>query len=227
MGQSSLFEENEKIVPDDSSEIPAGIPGVLFELSVEAYYAALYASMSELPIEGEISRFVAKVAKAGKAAKSGGERAAAGRAAGDRGDPDALTVLRAAGKVRHEIHRLIGLLRFELEPNGVYTARCAPDHYVLPALSEHFTLRFGETPWAIIDEKRKLCLRREGGGSARLVPWSPDPKATIPEKSTSDSWEDLWRLYHRSINNEARKNLRLQRQFMPERYQKFLTEFKN
>jgi len=231
MSQSSLFEEGEIIQSADISGIPpvmpVGIPDALFELSVEAYYAALYASMSELPIKGEISRFVAKVVEAGKGAKSGGERAAAGRAAGDRGDADVLAVLKAAGKVRHEIHRITGFLRFMEGSNGVYTARCAPDHYILPALAEHFTLRFGETPWAIIDVKRKLCLCRECGGPARLILWSPDPQATIPEKTASDSWEDLWRLYHRSINNEARKNLHLQRQLVPERYQKFLAEFKN
>ena len=223
MSQLDLFEEGETIQPVEMSGIQTEIPDALFELSVEAYYAALYAGMSELPIKGEISRFVAKVVKAGETAKSGGERGAAERAAGDRGDPDALTVLRAAGKVRHEIHRLTGFLRFEEAPNGVYTASCAPDHNILPALEEHFTMRFRETPWAIIDEKRKLCLCREGSGPARLIAWSPDASL----KTTSDSWEDLWKLYHRSINNEARKNLRLQRQLMPERYQKFLTEFKN
>ena len=236
MGQHYLFDENEKTVPFDRAEIP----DVLFELSVEAYYAALYAGMSELPIKGEISRFVAKVVKAGKAAKSGGERDAAERAAGDRGDADVLAVLRAAGKVRHEIHRITGFLRFMEGSGGVYTASCAPDHYILPALAEHFTLRFGETPWAIIDEKRRLCLCRERGGPPRLIPWSPDapafpgiraassgPQATASEKTQNDAWESLWQLYHHSVNNEARKNLRLQHQLIPERYQKFLTEFKN
>jgi len=244
MGQLNLFEETEKIKPGGSSgiqaEIPPGISDILFELSVEAYYSALYASMSELPIKGEIERFVAKVIKAGKGARSGGERVAAERAAGDRGDLDVLAVLRAAGKVRHEIHRITGFLRFVEGSDGVYTASCAPDHYILPALAEHFTMRFGETPWAIIDEKRRLCLCREGGGPSRLIPWSPDtpafpglrsassgPQATASENNENDSWEGLWQLYHRSINNEARKNLRLQRQLMPERYQKYLTEFNN
>ena len=71
-----------------------------------------------------------------------------------------------------------------------------------------------------------------GGGPAKLTEEAlfmvlPDGCASGPaEKKTDDSWEDLWRLYHRSVNNEARKNLRLQRQFMPERYQKYLTELK-
>ena len=233
MNQGELFEENEPQEFNAPSDLSA-----LYELSIEAYYAALYAQMSELPIQKEISRFVEKIKNVtssfakGKVggSKPGEDRDAATKAATDRGDPDVIAVQKAAGKVGHEIHRLTGLLRFSPESDGVYTARCAPDHFILPALAEHFTLRFGETPWAIIDEKRGLCLCRKNGSEARLISWSPalsadsGPQEATSEKSQTDSWEDLWRLYHRSINNEGRKNPRLQRQLMPERYRKYLTE---
>jgi uracil-DNA glycosylase len=203
-----LFEELVETAPDISG---------IFELSVDAYYTALYAQMSCKPIKKEIAAFVEKVSRAGN-------RDEAKRAATDRGDSDALVVLKEAGKVTHEIHRLIGLLRFSPDNNGVYTARCAPDNFILPALADHFTLRFGETPWAIIDEKRGLCLRKSNGSDAVLILSSSVlPEAAI-EKARTDPWEDLWRLYHKSINNESRKNLQLQRQLMPERYQKYLTE---
>jgi probable DNA metabolism protein len=133
-------------------------------------------------------------------------------------------VLKAACKVQHEIHRICGFLRFSPAPGGAYIARCEPDHFILPALAEHFTLRFGETPWAIIDEKRGLCLLKEKGTEARLGP-IPAEFSSIGAKG-DDSWEDFWRLYHRSINIEERKNLKLQRQLMPERYHKYLTELK-
>ena len=206
-----LFEKSEQTQPK-------GPPGLtcLFELSVDAYYAVIHARMSCLSIEREISGFIEKVCKAGN-------RAAAARAASDRGDPDTIAVLKAAGKVQTEIHRLTGLLRFSPGPDGVYTAMCSPDYYILPALAEHFTLRFGGTPWAIIDEKRGLCLERKNDKPVRLVPVS----LSVPAGGNhEDSWEDLWRLYHRSVNNEARSNPRLQRQFMPERYQKYLPELK-
>jgi probable DNA metabolism protein len=179
--------------------------------------------MSCKPIKKEIAGFIEKVSRAGN-------RDEAHRAATDRGDGNVLAVLKEAGKVTQEIHRLAGLLRFSPESDGVYTARCAPDNFILPALAEHFTLRFGETPWAIIDEKRGLCLRKTNGSEAVLVPFSsclsssPCLSGAAAEKTETDSWEDLWRLYHKSINNESRKNPRLQRQFMPERYQKYLCE---
>jgi len=214
VNQIGLFDEGGKEESLETSDV-AG----LFELSVEAYYAAIYARMSCLPIKNEISRYIEKV-------KGSNERAIAEKTAFDRGDPDVLTVLKAAGKVQHEIHRLIGLLRFSPDNQGVYIARCSPDHFILPALAEHFTLRFGEMPWAIIDEKRGLCLRRGKDKPAKLTSATEMSPATDTE-NPGDHWEDLWRLYHSSVNNESRKNLNLQRQLMPERYQKYLPEMKH
>ena len=86
----------------------------LFELSVDAFHAVLYARMSELPIKGQISRFAERVIRSK-------DRAKAAQAASDRGDPDALTVLKAAYKVQLEIHRVMGFLRFTAGDDGVYS----------------------------------------------------------------------------------------------------------
>jgi probable DNA metabolism protein len=113
----------------------------------------------------------------------------------------------------------------------VYIARCSPDHYILPGLADHFTRRFGECPWAVIDEKRDLVLAREPGGEARIFPlipgWFPVPGGPGHQTDSgdpSDGFEDLWRNYHHSINNPDRNNPALQRQFLPRRYRKYLPE---
>jgi probable DNA metabolism protein len=53
---------------------------------------------------------------------------------------------------------------------------------------------------------------------------------TVPVEAAAveaaDPWEDLWRNYHRSINNEGRKNPGLQRKLMPQRYWPYLSEMK-
>jgi len=215
MSQVELFEVHQQKEPDTA--LPDTLPAIQRWLNTadnpdDAFYAAVYAQMSELPIRKEISRFIEKVNAAGNNAA---------RIACDRGDPDVFAVLEAARKVQVEIHRITGFLRFSPDPQGVYTARCEPDYFVLPALAEHFTLRFGETPWAIIDEKRGLRLCRQNGGKARIMPNLAGPAA---KSEDGDCWGDLWRLYHRSVSNESRKNPRLQRQFIPKRYQKHLNE---
>jgi hypothetical protein len=216
--------------------------------SVNAYDHFLYGWMSEFPIVPELIRFAWKVisaARTGGQGRPGGmgspeARLAADRAATDRGDPAVSPVLAASFKVCREIDRLRGLLRFAPDSGGVYTARCAPDHFVLPGLADHFFRRFGDIPWTIIDEKRSLVLVCPEGEDPRLIPAGTlscfktvfaetagniaGPHKGAADTSDADPWTEMWRNYHRAINNETRKNPALQRQFMPERYRKYLNE---
>jgi probable DNA metabolism protein len=248
-GVGPLFDGGESappaLLPDPASL--SGAAGVLFQVSANAYDALVRAWMSGLPLEAQALRYALKVLAAAEEAAGGpapvpwyaraGAREGAARAAGNRGDGDCGAVLAAAYKVTHEIDRLMGFLRFKPDAGGRYAARCAPDHLVLPALAPHFTRRFGAAPWAVIDEKRGLALLRDRGAEARIIrlpgepnagprdhdPRDHDPRAHDPWDH--DPWEEIWRSYHRSVNIESRKNLRLQRQFVPLRYREFLTEF--
>jgi len=128
----------------------------------------------------------------------------------------------ASSKAQREIHRMVELLRFVPDANGVFIAKCSPDYFVLPALGTYFTARFGEISWAVIDEKRGLCLRSQNGGQPELLN-TKDIDIYKTEKDT-DEWENLWKHYHKTINNESRDNPALQRQLMPKRYWKYLPE---
>ena len=183
----------------------------LFELSIDAFYAIVEAWMSEFPIEAKIVSFGRKVFATT-------ERNTADKAATDRGDADTREVLSAAYKVMREIHRLHGFLRFTPDNNGVYTAFCEPDHFVLPAFAGHLKQRFGATPWAIIDEKRSMrldCL------SGQMPTFS---KICGKPRGRSEEWEELWVHYHKTISNESRKNPKLQQQLIPARYRKNMPE---
>ncbi|GHT78385.1 hypothetical protein FACS1894130_04860 [Spirochaetia bacterium] len=242
LGQMELFRDGEVPayrLPWREGALPeTGVLGqvaaALLKISPDAYESFLLGWMSELPIERELLQFARKVISA----ESNGKTAAAERAASDRGDPAVRTVLEAAYKVSHEIDRMRGFLRFSPDERGVYAARCAPDHFVLPALTGHFVPRFGETPWAIIDKRRHLVLARLLGREPELMteggfitesPFQaqrqPISRGAASNAAPDDpSWENLWRTYHRSITNESRGNPGLQRQFMPVRYWKYLTE---
>jgi hypothetical protein len=222
-----------------------GAAGVLFQVSADAYDALVYAWMSAFPVEAQALRYALKVLAAaeaaGRAAPGGGSgapwytraeaREGAAPAARNRGDDDCRTVLAAAYKAAHEVDRLMGFLRFKPGLRGRYEARCAPDHFVLPALEPHFTRRFGDAPWAVIDERRSLALVMEreprivftGGGAPPGEDAGGEFRFRVAEGR--DPWEKLWRSYHRAVNIENRKNLSLQRQFVPLRYREYLTEF--
>jgi probable DNA metabolism protein len=213
-----------------------------FELAAGAYCRFIACWMSGLPVETELIRFARKVMAAAEGkGKTGEARAAADRICRDRSDPAVERVLAVSARVYREICRLTGLLRFTpAEQNhapGLYAARCAPDYFILPALAEHFRLRFGAVSWLIVDEKRSVALVCNGE-RAELVSFGAaselsgkkagaPPTPAFPFSACGDVsgvWEELWRNYHHSINNEARKNPRLQRRFMPFRYWKYLPE---
>jgi probable DNA metabolism protein len=224
----SPFTGSTAAISDATPDIPAA--QYLYEFSANAYERFIHGWMSELPIEAELIRFAWRVLAAGlntsEGLRSAKAREAAEAVAADRGDPDVRTVLDAAYKVWRELDRLRGLLRFSPESSGIHIARCTPDHFVLPGLAGHFTRRFGEMPWAIIDERRGLALIRYPGEEARLLPLGDLPHSITGNRSLNDPWEDLWRNYHRVVANESRINPQLQRQFMPKRYWKYLPELR-
>ncbi|MDR0313448.1 MAG: TIGR03915 family putative DNA repair protein [Treponema sp.] len=211
----------------------------LFELSLRAYDTVIHAEMDESFPQIELEQYIQKIFDAVRETeKSLGQhsrqkkseadiqlasRAAAEKAASDRGDALVRRVCDAAYKVEHEIHRLMGLLRFNPGADNMWLARCAPDHFILPCLAEHFMARFGDDPWAIIDEKRGLALVRQRGEDCRFGPLSAFP-FLADGVQMQDNWEDLWRHYHKTIFIENRKNPGLQRQLMPARYWKYLPE---
>ena len=199
----------------------------------ETWHALHYGYSEHKPVQPPliaIQRFLQKVLKAEQRSPMEAEHICS-----DRLDPDTALVLNAAWKVMHEFDRLRGLLRFSPEPAPAkmpdskpaaggtgewYIARCTPDHFVLPLFSDHFLKRFGTISWAIIDERRNYILYSEEGKKPVLQ------NMPVVEKKhhISDGWENLWKNYHSSINNESRFNPQLQKQFMPRRYWKYLPE---
>jgi len=194
----------------------------IFELSANAFHYIIMAWLSEMPVERETIAYGRGVLSAAQDVNgSKDKRKAAERAANNRTNSDALTVLNTANKVQVEDHRLKGLLRFTPNENGVFTARCEPDHFVLPCLGDFFTARFGNTPWSIIDEKRKFILHRKPGARAKIDVLEKREDSSLEHR---DEWEELWKHYHKTINNKDRYNPDLQKQLMPKRYWKYLPE---
>lgn len=212
----------------------------------DALHALLYGFSDYSPANPPLAAIKSYLQKVLAAAEKTGvspeeARRLAEQASEDRLDPDTEQVKLAAAKVMREFDRMRGILRFkpdsdnetqyggDSQADNCYTARCAPDHFVLPLLANHFWQRFGKQSWAIVDEKRKLVLSGDNGKEPVLrqlgVKEKVDESGTEQEQK-SDEWEGLWKNYHSSINNEQRANPKLQKQFMPSRYRKYLTEFK-
>jgi probable DNA metabolism protein len=138
--------------------------------------------------------------------------------------PVVAEVSRTARRVSNEIHRFTGLLRFRELADGTLYAPFEPDHNIAAALAPHFARRLRNVRWMIHDRRRGLGVFWDG---REFVPAVLAREGEDPEVSErEDFFQECWRNYHRCIAVEDRRNPALQRQFMPVRYWRYLTEFK-
>ena len=104
-------------------------------------------------------------------------------------------------------------------------AEIEPDHDVLELVIHHFAERFRHDPLIIHDVGRsKAAVAYEGKWyvtDARLI--LSGEEALIDTEEEED-YRRLWRTYFDHIAIKERKNPKCQRNFMPERYWKHLTE---
>ena len=126
-----------------------------------------------------------------------------------------------ARKVSGEAHRMRGLVRFRQLEDSSYYAPIKTDHYVLPLITPYFSRRLNGKRWFIHDVARKKIAIYNGKRYqfADVVEFTP-PVVSPQEKE----YQAMWRHYFRDIAIGERTNLKVQRQFMPKRYWKYLTE---
>lgn len=127
--------------------------------------------------------------------------------------------------VANEVARYIEFIRFQELLNGVLYSKIAPEHNVLPLLAEHFTDRLKNENFVIYDEKRKeaLVYRKDS-------PWEIYQNIMVEEdrlhmSECEESIKNLWKVFYQSIEIKERNNLSLQRQLLPLKFRKFMTEF--
>jgi probable DNA metabolism protein len=181
--------------------------GELFDLVIRIW-------MSEESLEAPLLRLCAQAGRRGEEALS------------DFRDSDARLLAKASRRVNHEIHRLQGFARFSPRADGLYSAPLEPDHNVAAALLPHFSRRFRDEDFAIVDLRRRLAFARRGGrfeSAAGEAARDYLPEPTGP-RGASDPEAELWKRYFKAAENPARRNPRLQRSLMPRRYWRYLTE---
>lgn len=123
-------------------------------------------------------------------------------------------------KVSFEYHRFLGLLRFSDLGKFLY-AEITPDHDILPLLADHFCDRFQKEHFIIHDKQRKKALIY-AEGHYQIESFDFQSKLSFSNKELL--YRDLWKNYFKSISIKERENPKLQRQFMPHRYWKNLSE---
>ena len=124
-------------------------------------------------------------------------------------------------RVRLEIHRMHGFLRFFETESGALYAAFSPDNDIADLLVPHFRARLPHFPFVIHDVKRKKAAVWDTENSFL----APLDKAEIVISADENGWQNLWKQYYQSVNIPSRERLKQMRGYLPVRYMKFMPEF--
>ena len=145
-------------------------------------------------------------------------------------DTDVLELSRIYKKVSNESERMKQFVRFQKTSDQTYFAAIEPLYNVLPLNEDFFEDRFADQQWIIYDLKRKYGLYYNLE-KTEVVYFDNLPINKLSGKLHEDllaedelDFQGSWKQYLQSITIKERKNLKLQRQHMPKRFWKYLTE---
>lgn len=140
-------------------------------------------------------------------------------------DENVCRLFELSRKTGNEAHRYLQFVRFrELEGNVLF-AEIQAENYVLPLIGDHFADRFPNENFMIYDNGHNDCLIHGKGGSWFILrDTEPDPDSKDHISAKEEEMQGLWRGFCRSISIGPRENRRLQQQFWPLKFRRWMTE---
>jgi probable DNA metabolism protein len=145
-------------------------------------------------------------------------------------DADVLELSKVYKKVTREEEHLRQFVRFQKTVDGMYFAVMEPIHNVLPLTARFFQTRFADQQWIIYDVRRKYGLFYDLNTVETVhfdhLDISLDTGKLTPEKLDEYelAFQNMWKDYLTAITIQQRRNLKLQKQHLPVRFWKYLTE---
>lgn len=127
--------------------------------------------------------------------------------------------------VVNEANRYIEFIRFQELLSGVLYSKIAPENNVLPLLAEHFTDRLKNENFVIYDENRKTALVYQKAKGWEIYQNIMAEEENLEMSECEENIKKLWKIFYQSIGIEERKNLSLQKQLLPLKFRKNMTEF--
>jgi probable DNA metabolism protein len=216
--QENLFAEMVKI-DSDSAKSNRVWKGIQQKLSAKNKQLLYYAFLSEEEgIEMKILRFARRLFSEEVNIET------------DLGDPDVLDIIQFARKVKKEAMRMMQFVRFQQTKDGLYFCGIEPLYDIMPMVVGHFKKRFADQQWLLYDLKRNYGAFYNKKTVEEVVLSSQEINRNTGQVSENvlnegDAfYQTLWKSYFEKISIKERKNLRLQRQHMPRRFWKYLTE---
>lgn len=145
-------------------------------------------------------------------------------------DDEVFELVKIARKVKKEVHRFHGFVRFQETADGMFFAPIDPDHNITRLLARHFRTRFSGQQWIIYDTKRDygiyydLTSVQEVVLQNHRIDFNAGNLASEVRALDEDFYSRLWKEYYDAVNILERQNHRQMTNLMPRRYWKYLPE---
>jgi probable DNA metabolism protein len=148
------------------------------------------------------------------------------------GDDDVLQLKKLADSVAKEGERMRQFIRFQKASDGTYFAPVAPQFNSLPLALDYLRDRFADQRWLVYDTKRRYGYAYDLN---KVTEVTMDRDDDLIEGKLSDEimaadekqFQAMWRTYHKALAIKERINPRLQRQHIPRKYWKYMTEMQH
>ena len=122
------------------------------------------------------------------------------------------------------LHKMYGFVRFEELEEGTLYGRLEGKFNILPLLGKHFARRLNGCDFVLHDLQRSLAYLHNGeGDTIREVATYEIPKRSLHE----EKFQKLWKTFFTHVTIGTRQNLKLQQNWVPLLYRKYMTEFAN
>lgn len=140
-------------------------------------------------------------------------------------DPYICRVFEMSRNIGNEAHHYLGFVRFRELKNGVLFSEIHPENQVLPMIGDHFADRFPCEHFMIYDSRHQVFLVHEAYKQWALVEGETlNREVTENLSEKEEQFQNLWKGFCKSIAIRERRNLKLQQQFLPLKFRKYLTE---
>lgn len=131
-----------------------------------------------------------------------------------------------AREVSNEVMHLKEFLRFRELENGMLFSRIGPKNNILNFLTPHFVDRLPSENFVIYDEIRNISAVHPAYKNFIIVHGTEIDNQTVQIFSKEEeSYAKLFKRFCESISIKERENKNLQRQMLPLRFRKYMTEF--
>ena len=146
------------------------------------------------------------------------------------GDEDVMELSKTFKKVQNEYSRMKQFVRFQKTQDGMFFAAIEPLYDVLPLCTDFFQDRYADQQWILYDIKRNYGIFYDLK-QTQIVKFDELPislqTGQLHEERLDEyeiAFRNLWKDYLKAVTIQERRNLKLQRQHMPVRFWKYMTE---